>query len=332
MQSYDLEATQVKQFLKEKQAKRAGIQLPPGLRPFLGEIEGTFREAGVESVILAGSCYGACDIVDVQAKRLGCDVLVHYGHADMGLTTPLPTLYVEASMKVDPRSAVRKVLGQLEFNPIGLMTTVQHIRYLDGVAELLRLEGLDPVIGNPGGRVKYPGQVLGCDLSCAASVAREVDGFLYIGTGKFHPLGVAIETGKPVLAVNPVTETLEKVDAAQDFVRRRKALISRAAGGKKFGVIVSTKPGQSRFKLAANVMNELRDAGFVSHLLVVDEIQPEKLNDFGLDCFVCTACPRIAIDDADRFEVPILTPFEAKVMLGKVKLEPYQLDLMGENF
>ena len=103
-------------------------------------------------------------------------------------------------------------------------------------------------------------------------------------------------------------------------------MISRATACEKFGILVSSKPGQARLKLAARLAGELRRAGLTAHILVLDEISQEKLDDFKLDAFVCAACPRIPIDDAGRFSKPILTPFEAMVMIGKEKFEPYQLD------
>ncbi len=302
------------------------------MRQYLPEIETTFNEAGVEALVLADSCYGACDLADAKAKRLGCDVLVHYGHADMGVSACLPTLYVEARMSADPLKAVEQALPELRFKRVGLLTTVQHIAHLRRVAKLLRSRGIKPFIGKPGPRAKYPGQLLGCDFGCARSVAASVDGFLYIGTGEFHPLGAVLATGKQVLTVNPISEGIKSlVPDVEVFLRRRKALIARAAVGERFGVVVSTKSGQARFKLAAKLAKELKLVGKIAHVLAVDEVRPEELGDFRLDGFICAACPRIPTDDAERFEQPVLTPFEAQVMSGKVKFEPYRVDEVSKG-
>jgi len=324
---YDFESARVKRFLKQHRARRAAIQLPAGLREHLREIVEPFAKMGVETLVLADSCYGACDLADEKAKQLGGDVLVHYGHADMGVSACLPTLYIEARMSVDPRGVVERVLPELKFKRVGLLTTVQHIAHLQDVAKLLRSSGIKPFIGRPGPRAKYPGQLLGCDFGCARSVAARVDGFLYIGTGEFHPLGAALATGKQVLAVNPISEGFKMLSPdIGAFLRARKAMVARATAGERFGIIVSTKPGQARFKLAEKIFKDLKRAGKVAHVLAVDEVRPEELGDFGFDGFICAACPRMPIDDAERFERPILTPFEARVMLGKAKFEPYRMD------
>ncbi len=324
--TYDFEAAEVRRFLKHHGAKRAAIQLPEGLRPHLAEITAVFGEVGVEAVVLADSCYGACDLADAKAEQLGCGVLIHYGHADMGLPTSLPTLYVEAHMLVDPLEAVEGALSSLGFKRVGLTTTAQHITHLPGVAELIRSRGAEPIVGKPGPRAKYPGQVLGCDFGAATSVSDRVDGYIYIGTGEFHPLGAALATGKRVVAVNPVAKGFKVIAPSLDFLNKRKAMIARATACERFGIVVSTKPGQARFKLASALADAFRGARREAHVLVVDEVQPEKLCDFKLDAFVCAACPRVPIDDAERFDRPILTPFEAGVMLGKASFEPYRLD------
>jgi len=324
---YDFEPRGVTRFIKRHKVKRAAIQLPAGLRPHLPEIKGTFEEAGAEALILADSCYGACDLADVKAKQLGCDALVHYGHSDMGLRTSLPTLYVEARMVTDPLGTVEKALPELNFKRLGLVTTVQHIGFLPKIAKLLRSRGIKSLIGKPGTRARYPGQILGCDWGSVKSISDEVDGFLYIGTGRFHPLGVGLTTGKDVVMANPLAGDCEMLtSSAGDFLSQRRAMVSRATACERFGILVSVKPGQARFKLAARLVDGFKRAGLTAHMLVLDEILPEKLDNFKLEAFVCAACPRIPVDDAGRFSQPVLTPFEARSMLGKEKFEPYQLD------
>ena len=331
--AYDLEEGKVRRFLKQYKSKRAAIQLPSGLRPELQKIVKVFEEAGAEPVIMSGSCYGACDLAGAEAKRLGCDALVHYGHADMRLTTCLPTLYVEARIPADPTNAVESALHQIEFKRVGLLTTVQHVAHLQKIAELLYARGFKPFVGKPGRRAKYSGQLLGCDFGCARSVAPHVDGFLYVGTGDFHPLGAALTARKEVLAVNPISGDFKSVAPnIEAFLHGRKAVIARAAAGGRFGIIMGTKPGQARFALAKKLIESFKCAGRDAYLLTMDEVRPEGLDDFRLDAFVCTACPRIPIDDAERFERPVLTPFEAGVLLGEAKFEYYEMDeFAGED-
>ncbi len=322
---YDFEPETVKKFLKE--IEKVAIQMPDGLRPKISEIGKTIKNQEIELVFLATSCYGACDIADKKAEELGCDALIHYGHSEMDIQTKVPVLFVEARMEAEPFEALRKVLPELGGRTWGLITTVQHVQYLDEVKQYLENEDINSIIGEAGPRAKYPGQILGCDWGSAKSIEENVDGFLYIGTGEFHPLGVRLATDKPVFSVNPLSGEYEKSEQElEDFLRKRWAVISKADSEKNFGVLVSTKRGQKRMSLAEKLAAELERNEYTSYILVFDELSPESLENFQLDAFVNTACPRIPFSDRDLFQKPVLTPFEVRVMLGEEKWEDYKLD------
>lgn len=325
MIDYDLEPHTVARFLKQHRAKRVGIQLPAGLRHFWPKIAHTVRKSGSTPLFLK-TCYGACDLADLQAKQLGCDVLLHYGHADMGLPTLVPTLYVEARVKRITLEAIELFAKRVHGFRIGLFTTVQYVEHLPRIVGKLRELGLKPVIGKPGPRTKYRGQVLGCDFSCVKQISKKCEALLYVGTGRFHPLGCAIATRKPVYIANPLTGKLSQIGGLSEFLQSRKAAISKAASGRRFGVIVSTKRGQARYALALQLVEKLITNRRTAELVVLDEVLPEHLADYSFDALVCTACPRIPIDDSPRYEVPLLTPFELSVMLGERPLEDYQMD------
>ena len=40
------------------------------------------------------------------------------------------------------------------------------------------------------GKQKYKAQILGCDTTAAEKIKDKVDAYLYIGTGKFHPIAL----------------------------------------------------------------------------------------------------------------------------------------------
>jgi 2-(3-amino-3-carboxypropyl)histidine synthase len=316
-EEYDLEEERVRKFLRLHGVRRAAVQLPEGLRRYAGEIGEVLRGEGVEALFLGGSCYGACDLAEAEARRAGAEVLLHYGHADMGLPSSLPVLFVEARMRVDPVEAVLRAARREEPGRMGVVTTVQHVGFLPRVLEALTSLGFQPLVGGPGPRARYAGQVLGCDLTSALSLREGVEKFLYFGTGRFHPLGVHLGTGKPVLAVDPLSGRVERMDSTEGFLKERRAVIARAAGGSLFGVVVSTKPGQARFRLAGSLCDRLRGAGKRVVQVVADEIRPEPLLDLGLEAAVCVACPRVPLDDARRFGLPLLTPPELLLLLGE---------------
>jgi 2-(3-amino-3-carboxypropyl)histidine synthase len=48
-----------------------------------------------------------------------------------------------------------------------------------------------------------------------------------------------------------------------------------------------------------------------------------------MDAYVSTACPRIAVDDQSTYPMPVLTPQELEIMLGRASWEGYVLDEIG---
>ena len=69
---------------------------------------------------------------------------------------------------------------------IGLSTTVQFLDYVDEIKEYLQKQGISVFVDKM--KQKYEGQLLGCDQGAAVKIKDNVDAFLYIGTGIFHPL------------------------------------------------------------------------------------------------------------------------------------------------
>ncbi|HUL39187.1 MAG TPA: diphthamide biosynthesis enzyme Dph2, partial [Methanomassiliicoccales archaeon] len=191
----------------------------------------------------------------------------------------------------------------------------------------LAAKGVVAMVGKGDARVKHPGQVLGCNVTAASSIAREVEQFLFIGSGDFHPLAVALETGKDVVILDPLMREVRSTGELRDRVlRQRYAAIAVAQEAKEIGVLVSTKPGQRRRALAMRLRALIEDDGRKAWVIALDNITPDQLLAFKVDAFVSTACPRIAIDDALRYNRPMLTPLELEVVLGIRKWEDYRFD------
>ncbi|MDO9097443.1 MAG: diphthamide synthesis protein, partial [Candidatus Methanoperedens sp.] len=105
----------------------------------------------------------------------------------------------------------------------------------------------------------------------------------------------------------------------------------RSMSAKVFGIIVSTKIGQNRIKLAQRLVEIANKHGVEAHIIMMDLVTPEQLLAFKVDAYVNTACPRITIDDAERVHVPILTPQEFEVVLGERKWEKLEMDEIREE-
>jgi 2-(3-amino-3-carboxypropyl)histidine synthase len=56
------------------------------------------------------------------------------------------------------------------------------------------------------------------------------------------------------------------------------------------------------------------------------EVSPGELLNLGFDCYVNTACPRLAYDDQIRFPVPVLSPPEFEILCGARSWDDYTID------
>ena len=333
MKQFDFEEERVKQEILKLKAKRVLIQLPEGLKPEATRLAKIIEKSGALPIISADPCYGACDLATVEAESLGVDLIIHYGHSKLLKYERVPTIYVEARATMNVNAAVEKALPMLEnWQKIGLTTTVQHVQTLDDVREILLRAGKTVVIGDAG-RLNYPGQVIGCDYSNAKSIANDVEAFLFIGGGKFHALGVALSTSKPTIVADPYEKRAYSVDKeAEKIIKQRWASIEEAKTAKTFAVLVGLKPGQKKLEEALNVKKKLEESGKTACLFVAKEVTPEVLMEFPtVEAYVNTACPRVSLDDASKFQKPVLTVNEALVVVGELSWEELCRKNLFEN-
>jgi len=275
------------------------LQIPDGLKRKALKIADDLGDVLID----CESCYGACDLAINEAKALGCDGIIHFGHSKL-IESDLPVEYREIREKID--LLLEKI--DVKEKKIGLISTLQFIDSLDKVKDFLEKKGKIVKIGK--GR-SYCGQILGCDTSSAKTIEKEVDAFLFIGSGHFHPLGLALQTDKPVYFFNIEKNKMEDLQELKEkFLKQRYATIALAKDAKTFGILVSLKPGQLNLKLAKEIKKKIEAKGKKAYILIFNEIKPEKLEGLDLDCYINTACPRIAIDNRTDFKKPILNPDE----------------------
>lgn len=318
--TFDFDETRLIAEIQKRKSKLVFVQLPEGLKTYGPKLVRFIEEAGATAIISADPCYGACDLATAEAKSIGADLIVHYGHSDMNVKTTVPTLYIKAIAKVKIKNSVKKAIKLLgNWNKIGLVTTIQHTHTLNEAKKLLLECGKDVVVGDAG--ILYPGQVVGCNYSNAKAVSENVEAFLFIGGGGFHPLGVVLATGKPTIVADPYEKRAYRINAkASKFLRIRWANIQEMKSAKEVGVLIGLKPGQKRIAQALEMKRLVEESGRKATLFALREVTPEALMQFPIiDGYINTACPRLSLDNIEGFRSPLLTPREALVVLGKMQ-------------
>jgi 2-(3-amino-3-carboxypropyl)histidine synthase len=300
--------------LKTRGAKKVALQFPAGLKRRAAEYAGALRDEGFEVIISGDPCYGACDLALDTLEQ--ADVLVHIGHAPVD--TREQVIFVPYEVDFDV-TVLEHAIPFLNGKTTGLVTTVQHVHLIPAMESFLKKRGIDVRVADGRGRTSLRGQVLGCCFTTAKETGAEE--ILFVGTGLFHPVGIALATKVRVVALDPLTGIAMEVNA-DALLRRRFAVIEKARGAKDFGIILSTKSGQHRPDLARRL------SALSSHAVIVTmkEVCPDELVNLGFAAYVNTACPRLAYDDQIRFPVPVLSPQEFEILCGVRSWDNYAID------
>ena len=282
--------------LKRLKAKKILVQFPEGLKLKIQEIVEKLETQGFEVFLCLERTYGACDIRDEEALRLKCDAILHIGHSSLNLKSKLPVVYWHYYLEANPLKILKKEFPKLRnYKKIGLVYVIQFKPQIKKVKEFFE---------NNGKKVLFLKQILGCRLDWVKKVESKVDAFMCIAAGKFHALGLALKTKKPVLNLDLEKKKLEKVEVKK-YLKIKSWNKSFLKEAKKIGFLISWKKGQ-RFGDWERLKRKLEKEGKKVYLLVMDEIDESKLEGLRLDLLVNFACPRIAIDDAFKFKIPIL--------------------------
>lgn len=294
--------------IKISGAKKVFVQLPEGLKPRALDIVKAVEKSGAAVILGCDPCYGACDLRDKQAKALGCDLLLHIGHSSFGLNTELPVIYYPYEIETDFIPHLKKHIDKLEkYKKISILTTIQFAKALGPAKTFLEKRGKEVLFAKHA-KSGVEGVLLGCDCSAALPLEEQVDCFIFIGSGKFHPLGLARKTNKPVISLD--IETGELNDFSKEKLRLEKVKafhISQAREATIFGILVSVKPGQFFLEKAEKIKRQLEESGKDTFILAMDEISPSKIAGMPIEVLVNCACPRLD-EDFSLFKKPILNP------------------------
>ena len=320
---WDYELDRIAEAVAEREAETVGLQFPEGLKRrgpgVADDLRGLLPDR-VNVLISGQPCYGACDLDTYLMRRT--DVFVHFGHSPMKESDGI--IYVPLFSNVDvfpivERAVEEELAPPADDEQVGLVTTAQHMNTFDDMKDYLEDEGYEVQTRRGDERLTHEGQVLGCNY---ASAEVDADQILYVGGGKFHPMGLAMEhQDKHVVIADPVNNLVEVADA-EKFIKQRYGAVHRAMDADNWGVIFVTKIGQGRWEQAVDIVENNDDA----YLITMDEVTPDRLLNFGMDAYVNTGCPRITTDDGPQFDAPMLTPGEYEIAIGEKPLDELEFD------
>jgi 2-(3-amino-3-carboxypropyl)histidine synthase len=306
--------------IRQNGSKKVALQMPEGLLLFATTISDILTQfcPGIETLIMGDVTYGACCIDDYTARALGCDLLVHYAHSCLIPVdvTKIKTLYVFVDISID----TSHLLSTLQRNftsgkTIAMVGTIQFNATLHGVRASLEAAGFKILIPQISPLSK--GEILGCTSPRLGT--NGVDIILYLGDGRFHLESAMIHN--PSIAAyryDPYSRKLTRETYDHDEMYNvRRSAISAAKSAKKWGLILGSL-GRQGNPHTMTMIEKILDAKGIPYInLLLSEIFPGKLAMMDeVECWVQVACPRLSIDWGYAFPRPLLTPYEALVVLG----------------
>lgn len=183
-------------------------------------------------------------------------------------------------------------------------------------------------------------EFLGC--TSARLNKDQISGMIYIGDGRFHLESSMIHNPEiPANRYDPYSRkfTQEFYDQ-KEMIKVREDAIKTAVKAKKIGLILGALGRQGSPVTLDRLEVELAKKGIKVVKIILSEIFPQKLSMFDdIDAFVQVACPRLSIDWGYAFDKPLLTPYEAMVMLendrmwdeGYYPMDYYEKDGYGRG-
>ena len=314
----DFEKEKLTKELKKRKPKKVLVQLAEGLKKNAPEIGGWIRDVGIEVVFSGETCWGGCDIAVDEAKAVGADLIVHFGHAEF-IQTDFPVIYIGVKDILNLNSLLEKSLEKLkDYNTLGLSYSIQHRHDLENIKKFYEEKGKKIILSKKIGNVAYEGQILGCQYEGLKTIQDKVDCFVIIGN-QFHSMGATIAVKKPVILVDVYNNDVKTMEGLRDKILKQRVIsIEKLREAKNIGIIIGMKLGQ-KFGSPKKLVEKLKEQGKNVITITMSELTPDKImNFYHIDAFIELACPRIAIDDFAMFSKPILTFKEALVAVGEL--------------
>lgn len=323
-----IEFEKVAETLRAMHAKKVMMQIPDGLKPqvfdLFNSLSGEFR-----IVISSDPFFGACDVGESSLYQ-DVDCIVQFGHTEIpNVKYPKPVLFIEHKEERIPEFGADKFssLKDADIRKVGLLFSIQYSPTAMKVKELIESLGIEVLIGDQDQRLKYPGQVLGCNYSSGHSVSGKVDCFVLVSTGNFHAIGAQLSLDKDVYLFDLNDLSFRNLREENDrVVRKRFASIARMRTARKICVVVDTKVGQKREKLALRILDQARSLDLEPVLVYSNNASPLDYENMRCETVVFTGCPRVPVDDQERYSMPIVTPLEFQIAFGLKNVKRYVMD------
>jgi len=215
--------------------------------------------------------------------------------------------YFETRANIKLPEVKQELINLVKDKSIVILTTVQFFNLRETLAK--ELSQYCKIINIKLGHCSYDNQILGCS-AFDSEIAEKPDLFLYLGDGVFHPKSLVLkEVTNEVYCLSPIDLSIKKIikEDVIKLIKKRNGALSGFTIAKNIGILVTTKPGQNNLNKAIELKKseKYKDKNF--YIFLDNTINFAELENFNfIDCWINTACPRIAYDDSIKISKPII--------------------------
>jgi len=238
----------------------------------------------------------------------------------------MKVLTIDASYnkEVNLNDELFNYLKQNNYKKIVLFASVQFVNHLDSVkTQFKTFDNNIKIITIKPSRTHKEGQLLGCDLYennlNLNNEWNEIDCFLYIGDGLFHPKALLFAQKekdknefKEILMFDPIANKLSslKHEDNEKVMKRLKGNLMKLLASDTIGFIATIKPGQSFLYLEKKLKEKYPNKKI--YVFLTDNITENILEPYTfIDVWVNSACPRLGFDDAEHMRVSMINIVDA---------------------
>ncbi len=200
-------------------------------------------------------------------------------------------------------------LNEKGYKTIGLYASVQFVNNLEKIRETLEKNNIT-VVTSKADRTHVKGQLLGCDnYHNSLNLEEEIDCYLYVGDGKFHPLALVygqkdVEKGsvKEIIVNDPIQKKMSLMGFGEiiGILKKYKSSLIKFLSSDVVGVMHTIKPGQEQFRPSLALEEKYLHKKF--YHFIDNVVSFDQLENFNfIDVWVNTACPRVGFDDQEKF-------------------------------
>ncbi|MEM0099754.1 MAG: diphthamide biosynthesis enzyme Dph2 [Desulfurococcaceae archaeon] len=322
--NYEIDPESILSEIELVKPKKILIHAPDGLKHLYTCIKDFLVSLNSREIYYSASPgYGACDIPLEEAETIGADLIIHLGHDKY----PLSEIMVEKHRVKYIPVFYRGTLDTTLLETLVKLLRESNAKFITLSSTLIDAyfkHDLKTELSNRGFTVhEVVKPILGCMYNHVVILDEKVDAHLVIAGGLFHPLGLALISTKPVIAVDPYMKKIWNATIEAEKIKKKRLFqIYRVkeSASSRMGLIVGTRPGQYRPKLIEYIEREALSRGYIVYKITSGYLNLERLmaidSGFNLDFYVVSSCPRLPIDDLANFHKPVLTPGEFLMLIS----------------